>query len=166
LFDRCSERGSALHFRRAIGNIVRFRVSHSVSTARDREHGSGLGRERWAVEQTISHLHNKRRLLIRTDRSHENARCTTQPRSLPALLPASSQLILLELLSAPLTHQGGKEAVVGAGGLRTMECARGRQSYLRANDSCRVAATERESRGTQTRSESRVASCERTRSVS
>jgi len=35
------------------------------------EHGSGLGRERWTVERTISHLHNKRRLLLRTDRSHE-----------------------------------------------------------------------------------------------
>ncbi|MFN2470312.1 MAG: IS5/IS1182 family transposase, partial [Gaiellaceae bacterium] len=33
------------------------------------EHGSGLGRERWVVEGTISHLHNKRRLLVRTDRS-------------------------------------------------------------------------------------------------
>jgi transposase len=31
-------------------------------------HGSGLGRERWLVERTISHLHNKRRLLVRTDR--------------------------------------------------------------------------------------------------
>jgi len=36
---------------------------------RQTEHGSGLGRERWVVERTISHLHNKRRLLVRTDRS-------------------------------------------------------------------------------------------------
>ena len=35
------------------------------------EHGSGLGRERWMVERTISHLHNKHRLLIRADRSQE-----------------------------------------------------------------------------------------------
>jgi transposase len=35
------------------------------------EHGSGLGQERWTVERTISHLHNKRRLLVRTDRSQE-----------------------------------------------------------------------------------------------
>jgi transposase len=35
------------------------------------EHGSGLGQERWTVERTISHFHNKRRLLVRTDRSHE-----------------------------------------------------------------------------------------------
>lgn len=32
-------------------------------------HGSGLGRYRWVVERTISHLHNKRRLLVRTDRA-------------------------------------------------------------------------------------------------
>jgi len=36
---------------------------------RQSEHGSGLGRERWYVERTISHFHNKRRLLLRTDRS-------------------------------------------------------------------------------------------------
>jgi hypothetical protein len=41
-----------------------------VIARRQTEHGSGLGRERWFVERTISHLHNKRRLLIRTDRSH------------------------------------------------------------------------------------------------
>jgi transposase len=36
---------------------------------RQTDHGSHLGKERWIVERTISHLHNKRRLLIRTDRS-------------------------------------------------------------------------------------------------
>jgi transposase len=36
---------------------------------RETTHGSGLGRERWVVERTLSHLHNKRRLLVRTDRS-------------------------------------------------------------------------------------------------
>jgi transposase len=40
-----------------------------VIARRQTEHGSGLGRERWYVERTISHLHNKRRLLVRTDRS-------------------------------------------------------------------------------------------------
>ena len=40
-----------------------------VIARRQTEHGSGLGRERWPVERTISHLHNKRRLLVRTDRS-------------------------------------------------------------------------------------------------
>ena len=40
-----------------------------VIARRQTEHGSGLGRERLIVERTISHLHNKRRLLVRTDRS-------------------------------------------------------------------------------------------------
>jgi len=31
-------------------------------------HGSGLGRERWVVERTFAWLHNRRRLLLRTDR--------------------------------------------------------------------------------------------------
>jgi transposase len=35
------------------------------------EHGSGLGRERWVVERTFAWLHNRRRLLVRTDRRHE-----------------------------------------------------------------------------------------------
>src|SRR6266545_3675788 len=38
---------------------------------RHTEHGSGLGRERWVVERTFAWLHNRRRLLIRTDRRHE-----------------------------------------------------------------------------------------------
>ena len=32
------------------------------------EHGSGLGRVRWVVERTFAWLHNRRRLLLRTDR--------------------------------------------------------------------------------------------------
>jgi len=35
---------------------------------RQTEHGSGLGRHRWVVERTFSWLHNRRRLLVRTDR--------------------------------------------------------------------------------------------------
>ena len=31
-------------------------------------HGSGLGRDRWVVERTFAWLHNRRRLLLRTDR--------------------------------------------------------------------------------------------------
>jgi hypothetical protein len=31
-------------------------------------HGSGLGRQRWVVERTFAWLHNRRRLLVRTDR--------------------------------------------------------------------------------------------------
>ena len=35
---------------------------------RNSEHGSGLGRYRWVVERTFAWLHNRCRLLIRTDR--------------------------------------------------------------------------------------------------
>jgi transposase len=42
-----------------------------VIARRETEHGSGLGRERWVVERTFAWLHNRRRLLIRTDRRHE-----------------------------------------------------------------------------------------------
>jgi transposase len=38
---------------------------------RQTEHGSGLGRHRWVVERTFAWLHNRRRLLLRTDRRHE-----------------------------------------------------------------------------------------------
>jgi transposase len=38
---------------------------------RQSEHGSGLGRHRWVVERTFAWLHNRRRLLVRTDRRHE-----------------------------------------------------------------------------------------------
>jgi transposase len=49
--------------------LVRLRGIQPLIARRRSEHGSGLGRERWVVERTISHLHNKRRLLLRTDRS-------------------------------------------------------------------------------------------------
>src|SRR2546425_537876 len=39
-----------------------------VVARRQTEHGSGLGRHRWVVERTFAWLHNRRRLLIRTDR--------------------------------------------------------------------------------------------------
>jgi hypothetical protein len=35
------------------------------------ELASGLGRERWIIERTFAWLHNRRRLLLRTDRRHE-----------------------------------------------------------------------------------------------
>jgi transposase len=35
---------------------------------RQTEHGSGLGHQRWVVERTFAWLHNRRRLLVRTDR--------------------------------------------------------------------------------------------------
>jgi transposase len=38
---------------------------------RQSEHGSGVGRERWVVERTFAWLHNRRRLLLRTDRRHD-----------------------------------------------------------------------------------------------
>ena len=38
---------------------------------RQTAHGSGLGRDRWVVERTFAWLHNRRRLLLRTDRRHE-----------------------------------------------------------------------------------------------
>jgi transposase len=39
-----------------------------IIARRQTEHGSGLGRHRWVVERTFAWLHNRRRLLIRTDR--------------------------------------------------------------------------------------------------
>jgi len=43
-------------------------IAHAIAR-RGTEHGSGLGRHRWVIERTISHLHNKRRLLVCTDRT-------------------------------------------------------------------------------------------------
>jgi transposase len=42
-----------------------------VIARRQAEHGTGLGRHRWVVERTFAWLHNRRRLLLRTDRQHE-----------------------------------------------------------------------------------------------
>jgi FSR family fosmidomycin resistance protein-like MFS transporter len=39
-----------------------------IIARRQSEHGSGLGRYRWVVERTFAWLHNRRRLLIRTER--------------------------------------------------------------------------------------------------
>jgi transposase len=39
-----------------------------VIARRHTAHGTGLGRHRWVVERTFAWLHNRRRLLIRTDR--------------------------------------------------------------------------------------------------
>ena len=43
-------------------------IAHSIAR-RNTSHGSGIGRQRWVIERTISHLHNKRRLLVCTDRT-------------------------------------------------------------------------------------------------
>jgi transposase len=49
--------------------ILRSRgLRHSIAR-RQTSHGSGIGRQRWVVERTISHLHNRRRLLVCTDRT-------------------------------------------------------------------------------------------------
>jgi transposase len=48
---------------------LRARGIRPLIARRKTSHGTGLGRERWVVERTLSHLHNKRRLLVRTDRS-------------------------------------------------------------------------------------------------
>jgi transposase len=42
-----------------------------VIARRQSEHGSGLGCHRWVVERSFSWLHNRRRLLVRTDRRHD-----------------------------------------------------------------------------------------------
>ena len=74
---------------------------HSIAR-RQTEHGSGLGRDRWVVERTISHLHNKAST-TRLHRPHQDhPRRAAQPRSLPALLQPTPPLILLELLRAGL----------------------------------------------------------------
>jgi transposase len=39
-----------------------------IIARRQTQHGSGLGRNRWVVERTFAWLHNRRRLLLRTDR--------------------------------------------------------------------------------------------------
>ncbi len=48
--------------------LLRARGITPVIARRQSEHGSGLGRERWVVERTFAWLHNRRRLLLRTDR--------------------------------------------------------------------------------------------------
>jgi transposase len=42
-----------------------------IIARRQTEHGSGLGRQRWVVERTLAWLHNRRRLLVRTDRRED-----------------------------------------------------------------------------------------------
>jgi transposase len=51
--------------------LVRQRGITPVIARRQTDHGSGLGRERWVVERTFAWLHNRRRLLVRTDRRHD-----------------------------------------------------------------------------------------------
>jgi len=48
--------------------LVRNRGIKPAIARRQTEHGSGLGRQRWVVERSFAWLHNRRRLLVRTDR--------------------------------------------------------------------------------------------------
>jgi transposase len=48
--------------------LLRERGITPVIARRQTEHGSGLGRVRWVVEQTFAHLHNFKRLLVRFER--------------------------------------------------------------------------------------------------
>jgi transposase len=50
---------------------IRARGIEPLISRRETPHGSELGKERWVVERTFAWLHNRRRLLVRTDRSHE-----------------------------------------------------------------------------------------------
>jgi transposase len=80
----------AYHSRKARRELrqrgIQVKVARPMS-----EHGSGLGRERWVVERTISWLHQYRRLRIRYERRadiHE------------AFLHIACSLICLKLLQA------------------------------------------------------------------
>jgi transposase len=53
------------------GMLLRERGIEPVIAQRGTEHGSGLGKERWVVERTISWLHQFRRLRIRWERDAE-----------------------------------------------------------------------------------------------
>ena len=48
--------------------LLRERGITPLIARRQTEHGSRLGRDRWVVERTFAWLHNRRRLLLRTDR--------------------------------------------------------------------------------------------------
>ena len=73
-------------------------IAHAIAH-RGTEHGSGLGRHRWVVERTISHLHNKRRLVgvHRPDQGHP--RRPAQPGCVSAVRLPVPAVIVLELLS-------------------------------------------------------------------
>ena len=49
----------------------RDRWSRAIADSSHVQAKTGLGRERWVVERTFAWLHNRRRLLLRTDRHHE-----------------------------------------------------------------------------------------------
>ena len=51
----------------ASDELRRMRIKPLIAKQRT-EHGSGLGRQRWVVERTLSWLHQHRRLRIRYER--------------------------------------------------------------------------------------------------
>ena len=57
----------AYHSRKARAELRRRKITTRVAKPRD-PHGSGLGRNRWVVERTISWLHQHRRLRVRYER--------------------------------------------------------------------------------------------------
>src|SRR2546423_1861677 len=60
-----ADRGSAHTTSRRL--LCRGGISPLIAN-RQSEQGSGLGRDGWVVERTFAWLHNRRRLLLRTDR--------------------------------------------------------------------------------------------------
>jgi transposase len=80
----------AYHSREARLELRKRRIQAKLARPKS-EHGSGLGRERWVVERTISWLHQYRRLRVRYERRadiHE------------AFLQIAGSLICLKLLNA------------------------------------------------------------------
>jgi transposase len=53
---------------KAAGDHLRRRKIRPLIAKQRTEHGSGLGKQRWVVERTISWLHQHRRLRIRYER--------------------------------------------------------------------------------------------------
>jgi transposase len=53
---------------RAHRRKLRARRIEPIIAKRETEHGSGLGKQRWVVERTISWLHQHRRLRVRYER--------------------------------------------------------------------------------------------------
>ena len=61
-------RGAGRSMLHAAGEIE---WSRAIADSSHVQAKTGLGRERWVVERTFAWLHNRRRLLLRTDRHHE-----------------------------------------------------------------------------------------------
>ncbi len=80
----------AYHSRRHRQELRARGISATIPRAKQ-AHGSGLGRERWVVERTISWLHQYRRLRVRYERRADIH---------DAFLQIAGSLICLKLLSA------------------------------------------------------------------